>query len=31
VHHVAGYGVRVLLAVVLFRKRPRRRSVDKDK
>ena len=31
VHHVAGYGVLVLLAVVLFRKRPRRRSVDKDK
>ena len=31
VHHVAGYGVLVLLAVALFRKRPRRRSVDKDK
>ena len=31
VHHVAGYGVLVLLAVALFRKRPRRRSFDKDK
>ena len=31
VHHVAGYGALVLLAVALFRKRPRRRSVDKDK
>ena len=31
VHHVAGYGALVLLAVALFRKRPRRRSVGKDK
>jgi hypothetical protein len=31
VHHVFGYGALVVAAIVLFRKRPRRRAVDKNK
>lgn len=31
VHHVFGYGALVVAAIVMFRKRPRRRAVDKNK